>query len=1065
MSLATPFAVVTENQEDEGDCADVSAYMLGEVLELSYSAVFDNGNCIEVQTLIHFQDNGTATEITEAGGVLDSYSFQLTSENGQCVMTTSGENCNAPVLVLNGDQVDMIHEDGRTVTLSESSVSYGCMDADYLEYDPAATLDDGSCSTLYLEGCQDETACNYNASATDGGVTCVYTDGICETCSGETDGTGVVVDNDSDNDEVCDNDEIAGCQDAAACNYNASATDGGVTCVYTDGICETCSGETDGAGTVIDNDTDNDEVCDADEIAGCQDDTACNYNASATDGGVTCVYTDGICETCSGETDGTGTVIDNDSDDDEVCDADEIAGCQDAAACNYNASATDGGVTCVYTDGICETCSGETDGTGTVIDNDTDNDEVCDDDEIPGCTNPIAVNYNPEATDDDGSCPVGCMWADACNYDADALEDDGSCEFDSCVGCMDDAACNYDASATLSGACTYAELYQDCEGNCINDADEDGVCDEIAAIGVEGCTDSDATNYNPNATDDDGSCYVYTEAGCTIPSATNYDPNVNVQGEPVADYCDFPWSDSSSMPAPSQASSAEDCADALACNYNASASGYTECDYCLGCTDSGACNYDAEALYDDGSCSYTGCSGCTNACSSNFDDTAVIDDGSCDYANCGGCTESEADNYDAGATIDDGSCQYSGCTYPTSCNYDPNATVDDGSCSLLGAAVIGSVELMSSATSLTSTNGEISVTMDSGDPVSLEVTGLNGAGNYAFAFPGTGAYGGMAPGYYSVTAVDASSCASEAVSVIVSYDLCCDCGVSDQDADGICDNSDNCTNRLATNYADVNNVECITPGCTDPIYTEYYSEATIDDGSCATLAVGGCTNPAYSEHNPAANTDDGSCQTLLGCTNLDVASMDGYSYGLMAIGDQCWFAENLRTTLYADGSAIPEVSDDTAWEGLSTGARCDYGNDASNVAIYGRLYNWYAATDAAELCPSGWHVPTDGDWTALKDYLGANGHSGTDATALKSTSGWSNDGNGTDAFGFSALPGGNRILNGYYLFVGDYGYWWSSSPSGGNAWCLLMGNSMSESFLMDDDPRSGFSVRCLRDAE
>lgn len=552
MSLATPFAVVTENQEDEGDCADVSAYMLGEVLELSYSAVFDNGNCIEVETLIHFQDNGTATEITESGDILDSYSFQLISENGQCVMTTSGENCNAPVLVLSGDEVDMIHDDGSTVTLSESSVSYGCMDEDYAEYDSAATLDDESCSTL-----------------------------------------------------------------------------------------------------------------------------------------------------------------------------------------------------------------------------------------------------------------LGCTWPDACNYNAEAGADDDSCEFDSCVGCMDEVACNYDASATLSGACTYAALYEDCDGNCINDADEDGVCDEIEAIGVEGCTDPDATNYNPNATDDDGSCYTYTEAGCTIPSATNYDPDANVQGVPVADYCDFPWNDSSSMPAPSQPSAAEDCADALACNYSASASGYTECDYCLGCMDSGACNYDAGALYDDGSCSYTGCSGCTNSCSSNYDDTAVIDDGSCDYANCGGCTDSEADNYDAGATIDDGSCQYSGCTYPTSCNYDPSATIDDGSCSFLSAAVIGSVELVSSATSLISADGEISVTIDSGEPVSLDVTGLNGAADYAFAFPGTGSYGGMAPGYYSVTAVDASSCASEAVSLIVTYDLCCDCGVSDQDADGICDDEDNCFDRTSPNFNDPDNAPCI----------------------------------------------------------------------------------------------------------------------------------------------------------------------------------------------------------------------------------------------------------------
>ena len=116
--------------------------------------------------------------------------------------------------------------------------------------------------------------------------------------------------------------------------------------------------------------------------------------------------------------------------------------------------------------------------------------------------------------------------------------------------------------------------------------------------------------------------------------------------------------------------------------------------------------------------------------------------------------------------------------------------------------------------------------------------------------------------------------------------------------------------------------------------------------------------------------------------------MDGYDYAVVEIGDQCWFAENLRTTVYADGSAIPEETDNTAWAGLSTGARCDYDNDASNVATYGRLYNWYAATDAAELCPTGWHVPTDDEWTALETYLGANGHSGTEGAALKSTSGW-----------------------------------------------------------------------------
>jgi len=189
--------------------------------------------------------------------------------------------------------------------------------------------------------------------------------------------------------------------------------------------------------------------------------------------------------------------------------------------------------------------------------------------------------------------------------------------------------------------------------------------------------------------------------------------------------------------------------------------------------------------------------------------------------------------------------------------------------------------------------------------------------------------------------------------------------------------------------------------------------------------------------------------------------MDGYDYAVVEIGDQCWFAENLRTTVYADGSAIPEETDNTAWAGLSTGARCDYDNDASNVATYGRLYNWYAATDAAELCPTGWHVPTDDEWTALETYLGANGHSGAEGTALKSL-----DWDGTDDFGFSALPGGLRFYNnGLFGYAGGNGYWWSSSPSGGNAWYRYLNGYFPDIYQDSVNPRSGFSVRCLRDAD
>ena len=229
--------------------------------------------------------------------------------------------------------------------------------------------------------------------------------------------------------------------------------------------------------------------------------------------------------------------------------------------------------------------------------------------------------------------------------------------------------------------------------------------------------------------------------------------------------------------------------------------------------------------------------------------------------------------------------------------------------------------------------------------------------------------------------------------------------------------------------------------------------------------MNGCTDPAYVEYDAAANADDGSCATLIDPNCVDVA-MEGHTYSVVQIGDQCWFAENLRTTVYADGTSIPEVTDDAAWTGLSTGMRCDYDNDATNVATYGRLYNWYAATDVAGLCPSGWHVPTDGEWTDLENYLGANGHSGTEGIALKATSGWSSGDNGTDDFGFSALPGGFRYDNdGSFNDAGFIGNWWSSSPYGGNAWSRLLADSNPDVYRFSDNPRFGYSVRCLRDTE
>ena len=148
------------------------------------------------------------------------------------------------------------------------------------------------------------------------------------------------------------------------------------------------------------------------------------------------------------------------------------------------------------------------------------------------------------------------------------------------------------------------------------------------------------------------------------------------------------------------------------------------------------------------------------------------------------------------------------------------------------------------------------------------------------------------------------------------------------------------------------------------------------------------------------------------------------------------------------------------------GPDIDACDEAQSLSEYGRLYNWYAVDDARGLCPSGWHVPTDGEWTGLEDFITSQGFSGTEGTALKSTYGWYDAGNGTDDFGFSALPGGYRnYSNGFFYYAGVDGDWWSSSPSGGAAWNRNLYYDSPDILRYLTNPRFGFSVRCLRDAD
>ncbi len=192
----------------------------------------------------------------------------------------------------------------------------------------------------------------------------------------------------------------------------------------------------------------------------------------------------------------------------------------------------------------------------------------------------------------------------------------------------------------------------------------------------------------------------------------------------------------------------------------------------------------------------------------------------------------------------------------------------------------------------------------------------------------------------------------------------------------------------------------------------------------------------------------------------NVSDIDGNVYSTVAIGGQTWMTENLRTTKYNDGTAIPNVTDQ-AWSELKTGAYSWYENDSATFkSTYGAVYNWYTV-HTGKLCPAGWHVPTDKEWRALTDFLGGELVAGKE---MKATTGWigNENENETNSSGFSAIPCGYRNYKGSFGSSGKSGYWWSSTPFNDNAWyCVLFrGDATANKFY--GRTQSGFSVRCIK---
>ena len=205
-----------------------------------------------------------------------------------------------------------------------------------------------------------------------------------------------------------------------------------------------------------------------------------------------------------------------------------------------------------------------------------------------------------------------------------------------------------------------------------------------------------------------------------------------------------------------------------------------------------------------------------------------------------------------------------------------------------------------------------------------------------------------------------------------------------------------------------------------------------------------------------------------GKIGAEIKDIEGNLYKTVTIGTQQWMAENLKVSKYSDGTTIPNITDSSQWQNNTTGAWSYYNNDAANNAKYGKLYNWYAVSITSNgnknVCPTGWHVPTNAEWTGLTDYLGGESIAGGKMKEVDTTS-WDNPNlDATNTSLFTGLPGGSRDSIGNYNYIGRHGNWWSSTETYSNfIWTRLLFNHDGGAWRDFPNKEAGLSVRCLRD--
>jgi uncharacterized protein (TIGR02145 family) len=639
-----------------------------------------------------------------------------------------------------------------------------------------------------------------------------------------------------------------------------------------------------------------------------------------------------------------------------------------------------------------------------------------------GCLDPEAVNYNPDAFIDDGSCNYGypgCTDEIAINYNPDANVDDGTCYY------LSDIDLHFDSVAPdfpLSPMGIY--IYS---ANILNTdlriGDEIGIYDEGYCIGMIQLQSEIGSPIqliisqdNPDTPYIDG----FTEGNLLQFRFWDADQEIeviNIEIDLIAGSGVFTPIGSASV------------------NLNV--------ELLFGCTDPLALNYNGEVTVDDGSCILP-ILGCTNEEACNYNPDANVEDGSCLSDDCTGeC---------GGVAFYDDCDQCSGGNSGHSQNSDMDCNMD-----CFGTAYINECAYC--------VEGNTGLVYDQGldcDYVCDGTAYLNECGCVE-------GLTGLEP-QYCYGCMDPLAMNFDA-SAIYDDNNCVYPGIGDITMDGI------------VNVVDlVQLVELVLDGNDYIEYMDINQDEFLNIIDIVALVdiilhpeTLGCTDPSAPNYNPDAFYNDGSCDY-----SNTVTDIDGNVYQTIVIGNQEWMAENLKVTHYRNGDEIPTGFDGTDWVQLvdsELGAFAIYDNEPENAEVYGNLYNWYAVDDIRNVCPANWHVPSDEDYMVLELDLGMNiedvhdsGMRGTiEGGMLKEIgiSNWHEPNTGaTNESNFTALPGGYRGYGGgSYSILGERGFYWSSSGNGTeHAWHRELRHNTSTIGRMGVFSKSdGISVRCIKD--